>query len=152
MNCTHESIVSRIIENVESFGNKTCNGFVFSKEEYLYYGLLSGQSVRLWVKEMTVVSTAMNGQNCSYKYYYNNHFNGLGNIIFITCGYIVNGVCEGDYLFSVQIYKADDQNGCTGGGLTSQTSIFYPLEIYGKCRSSCNLVESYAKLEPPLHN
>ena len=76
----------------------------------------------------------------------------LGNIIFITCGYIVEGVCGGDYLFSIQIYKADDQNGCTDSGMASQTAIYYPLEIYGKCKSTCKLVESTAILQPPISN
>ncbi|CAG2120687.1 unnamed protein product, partial [Medioppia subpectinata] len=61
---------------------------------YLYYAVVSNQTEHLKINEFTVVSGILNG-----------------NIIFITCGYIVEGQCSGDYLFSVQIYMADDQNG-----------------------------------------
>ena len=63
LNCTSDSVISRIIENVESVGNKTCNGFVFSNEEYLYYAVLSGQTSKLSIDEMTVVSAAINGRH-----------------------------------------------------------------------------------------
>ncbi|CAG2178041.1 unnamed protein product [Oppiella nova] len=64
-----------------------------------------------------------------------------------------DGQCSGDYLFSVQIYKADDQDGCQGQGVSSQTAIYYTFSIYGeKCSSTCSLVSSTAKLSPPLTN
>ncbi|CAG2180153.1 unnamed protein product [Oppiella nova] len=94
-------------------GNKTCNGFTFSNEQYLYYAVVSNQTELLKVNEMTVVTAALN----------------------------LDGQCSGDYLFSVQIYKADDQDGCQGQGVSSQTAIYYTFSIYGeKCSSTCSLV------------
>ena len=62
-----------------------------------------------------------------------------GNSDFLECGTIIGGPCNGDTLWGIGIYEADDQEGCICKGFTASFALVRKIWIVGKCASRCSL-------------
>ena len=76
----------------------------------------------------------------------------LGNLEFVDCGTITGGPCDGDELWSIGIYQADDQEGCSCKGFTGLSALERKIVVKGKCASRCSLGWSVGSWSPPVNN
>ena len=75
-----------------------------------------------------------------------------GNLDYLECGTIVGGPCDGDEFWSMGVYQANDQEGCSNNGITSIIALDKNLFINGKCESRCSLGWSFVNWTTPINN
>ena len=57
----------------------------------------------------------------------------------MECGTIIGGPCNGDTLWGIGIYQADDQEGCQCYGISANVALVRKIWVKGKCASKCSL-------------
>ena len=62
-----------------------------------------------------------------------------GNSDLIECGTIIGGPCNGDTLWGIGIFQADNQEGCQCYGFTASVALVRKIWVVGKCASKCSL-------------
>ena len=73
-------------------------------------------------------------------------------MVSIWNGFISNGTCVGDYVYSVVFSKAEDQNGCNEDqGVRQQYIVWHMFQIIGKCDSLC-YGKGFTTLTPAINN
>src|SRR5689334_14221444 len=79
-------------------------------------------------------------------------FKRQGNRNYMECGYISDGPCHGDELWGYGIYQANDQEGCAGKGVNTETAFARRITIKGRCASRCGLGEAVHEWSPSYNS
>ncbi|XP_054166021.1 uncharacterized protein LOC128963531 [Oppia nitens] len=134
--CNVDSHVSMILDStsVDSI-DMTCNGFVYNQMSYYYKVFIDNNPQLLTINQLHSFSAFLNG-----------------NMVSVWNGFISNGTCAGDYIYSVVFSKAENQNGCNGDQGVRQLSVIWDMfQIIGKCDSLC-YGKGFTTLRPAISN
>ncbi len=74
-----------------------------------------------------------------------------GNSDYLECGTIVGGPCNGDEIWGMSIYEADDQYGCDNKGIKANVALVRKIWVKGKCASRCSLGWSLRRWQNPVN-
>ncbi|XP_054167758.1 uncharacterized protein LOC128965128 [Oppia nitens] len=157
---THLNFTATQMTNMTVFKNIVCTGGPIKRItlDSTFPSEVTCNGYDAWVSPWTyqVVTVDNRRENltiANFSQYYT-YLNG--NQYEVNYGEISEGRCKGDMFFSVNVYVADQQLGCSGSGLKSASIDYINAHIYGSnCASNCQLdakVKSFFRYDPPIHN